>query len=155
MASYSPWGHKFSDMTERLTQHCKIHHRFIILNSNFSCVCLCLVAQSCPTRDPMYCSPPGSSVRRDSPGKHTGVHCQASIQEFLPTQVSNPGLPHCRQILYHLSHQGSHIHIWYCGLYIYHDFFIHLLMDISVTCMSWLLPAVLQWASRYMYLFEL
>ena len=26
---------------------------------------------------------------------------------YLPTQGSNPGLPHCRQILYHLSHQGS------------------------------------------------
>ena len=25
----------------------------------------------------------------------------------LPTQVSNPGLSHCRQTLYHLSHQGS------------------------------------------------
>ena len=25
----------------------------------------------------------------------------------LPTQESNPGLPHCRQTLYHLSHQGS------------------------------------------------
>ena len=24
-----------------------------------------------------------------------------------PTQGSNPGLPHCRQILYQLSHQGS------------------------------------------------
>ena len=24
-----------------------------------------------------------------------------------PTQGSNPGLPHCRRILYHLSHQGS------------------------------------------------
>ena len=25
----------------------------------------------------------------------------------LPTQGSNPGLPHCRWILYHLSHLGS------------------------------------------------
>ena len=25
----------------------------------------------------------------------------------LPAQGLNPGLPHCRQILYHLSHQGS------------------------------------------------
>ena len=29
--------------------------------------------------------------------------------EILPTQGSNPGLPHCRQTLYHLSHQASHI----------------------------------------------
>ena len=29
------------------------------------------------------------------------------IQRIFPTQVSNPGLPHCRWILYCLSHQGS------------------------------------------------
>ena len=30
-----------------------------------------------------------------------------SSRESSPTQRLNPGLPHCRQILYHLSHQGS------------------------------------------------
>ena len=29
------------------------------------------------------------------------------LQGIFPTQGSNPGLPHCRRILYHLSHQGS------------------------------------------------
>ena len=29
------------------------------------------------------------------------------LQGIFPTQGSNPGLPHCRQILYQLSHQGS------------------------------------------------
>ena len=29
------------------------------------------------------------------------------LQGIFPTQVSNPGLPHCRQILYQLSHKGS------------------------------------------------
>ena len=28
-------------------------------------------------------------------------------QGIFPTQGSNPGLPHCRRILYQLSHQGS------------------------------------------------
>ena len=108
VASHSPWGHKLSDMIEQLTQHCKIYHCFIILNSNFSCVYVCLVTQSCPTHcDPRDCSPPGSSVRGDSPGNHTGVYCQALLQEFFPTQGSNSSLPHCRQILYHFSHQGS------------------------------------------------
>ena len=32
---------------------------------------------------------------------------RASSQPRDQTQVSNPGLPHCRQILYQLSHQGS------------------------------------------------
>ena len=37
--------------------------------------------------------------------------CGFSGQEYwiFPTQGSNPGLPHCRKILYHLSHQGSKI----------------------------------------------
>jgi len=60
---------------------------------------LCLVAQSCPTLwDPMDSSP-GSSVRGDSPGKSTGVGCHAFLQGIVPTQESNPGLLHCRQIL--------------------------------------------------------
>ena len=36
----------------------------------------------------------------DSPSKNTGVGCHAVLQGFFPTQVWNPGLPHCRQILY-------------------------------------------------------
>ena len=43
----------------------------------------------------------------DSPGKNTGVGCHAFLHGIFPTQRSNPGLPHCRQILYHLSHQGN------------------------------------------------
>ena len=61
---------------------------------------LCLVAQSCPIRcDPLDCGLPGSSVHRYSPGKKTGVGSHALLQGIFPTQGSNPGLPHCRQIL--------------------------------------------------------
>ena len=66
------------------------------------------VAHSCPTLcDPMNCSPPGSFVHGDSPGKATGVGCHALLQGIFPTQGLNPGFPHHRWILYHLSHQGS------------------------------------------------
>ena len=41
------------------------------------------------------------------PGENTGVGCHFLLQEIFPTQGSNPGLPHCRQTLYCLSHQGS------------------------------------------------
>ena len=69
---------------------------------------LCLVAQSCLTLcNPMDCSLPGFFVHGDSPGKNTGVGCHALLQGIFPTQGSNPGFLHCRQILYHLSHQGS------------------------------------------------
>ena len=67
----------------------------------------CLVAQSCPALcDPMDCSPPGSSVHEDSPGKNTGVSCHALLQRIFPTQGSNPGLSHFKWILYRLSHQS-------------------------------------------------
>ena len=70
------------------------------------CAVLCLVTQLCPNRfDPMDWSLLGSSIHGDSPGKNTGVGFHALLQEIFPTQGSNLGLPHYRQILYHLSHQ--------------------------------------------------
>ena len=42
------------------------------------------------------------------PGKNTREACHFLLQEIFPTQGSNPGLPHCRQILLPLSHQGSY-----------------------------------------------
>ena len=49
------------------------------------CAVLWLVAQSCLTlRDPMGCSPSGSSVYGYSPGKNTGLGCYALLQSFLP-----------------------------------------------------------------------
>ena len=54
----------------------------------------------------MDCSPPGSSVHEDSPGKNTGVCCHALLEGIFPTQGSNPGLIADR-FFYCLSHQGS------------------------------------------------
>ena len=48
-----------------------------------------------------------SSLSMDFSGKNTGVGCYFLLQGIFPTQESNLGLLHCRQILYHLSHQGS------------------------------------------------
>ena len=64
------------------------------------------VARSCPTFcDPMDCSLPGSSVQGFSRQEYWSGHFL--LQEILLTQGLNPGLQHCRQTLYHLSHQGS------------------------------------------------
>ena len=46
------------------------------------CAVLCLVDQLCPTLDPMDCSPSGSSVHGDFPGKNIGVGCHALFQEI-------------------------------------------------------------------------
>ena len=41
--------------------------------------------------------------------KNTGVGCYFLLQGIFPIQGSNLGLLHCRQVVYHLSHQGSPI----------------------------------------------
>ena len=43
----------------------------------------------------------------NSPGQNPGMGSPSLLQEIFPTQGSNPGLPHCRKILYQLSHEGS------------------------------------------------
>ena len=43
----------------------------------------------------------------NSPGQNPGVGRLSCFQGIFPTQGSNPGLPHCRRILYQLSHKGS------------------------------------------------
>ena len=43
----------------------------------------------------------------NSPGRNTGVGSLCLLQGIFPTQESHPGLPHCRRILYQLSHKGS------------------------------------------------
>ena len=54
----------------------------------------------------------------DFPGKSTGVGCHFLLQGIFPTQGSNPGLQHCRQILYHLEPPGKP----YCWLYFLRTF---------------------------------
>ena len=63
------------------------------------------VSQSCLT----LCEPMDTRLLRpwDFLGKSTGVGCHLLLQGIFPTQGSNPGLLHCRQTLYHLSHEGS------------------------------------------------
>ena len=43
----------------------------------------------------------------NSPGQNTGVGSLSHLQGIFPTQGLNPGLLHCRWILYQLSHKGS------------------------------------------------
>ena len=78
--------------------------------------------QSCPT----LCAVVFNSLRAHEPtrllclwdftGKNTGVGCHFLFQGIFVTQGSNLGLLHCRQTLYHLSHQGSLS--WWCHLQI-------------------------------------
>ena len=55
----------------------------------------------------MDCSLPGSSVRGIFQARVLVWVAISFSRGVFPTQGSNPGLPHCRQMLCHLSHQGS------------------------------------------------
>ena len=67
-----------------------------------------LIVQLCPTNcDPMDCSLAGSSVHRFVQARILEWVSGSILQGIFPTQGLYPGLLHCRQILYDLSHQGS------------------------------------------------
>ena len=51
--------------------------------------------------------PHGLYRPRNSPGQIPGVGSLSLLQGIFPTQGSNPGLPHCRWVLYQLSHKGT------------------------------------------------
>ena len=72
----------------------------------------------------------------DFQGKSTGAGCHFLLQGIFPTQGSNPGLPHCRQTLYCLSHQGNlnllnkyilKLSFFQCLIYIFSMNYIYLL----------------------------
>ena len=82
----------------------------------------------------------------NSPEQNTGVGSLSLLQGIFPTQGSNPGLLHCRRILYQLNHKGSphgnHIytHIYSClvanyiYIYIYLAIYVHIYIYIVVNC---------------------
>ena len=70
--------------------------------THYTCMCSCSVMSDSATPWTV-----GFFVHGDSPGKNTRMGCHALLQGIFPTQGLNPGLLHCRQILCHVSHQGS------------------------------------------------
>ena len=87
-------------------------------NSNISqcfsrnvCMCVCVCGNSSVVSDslgPQWTVAPRLLCPWNSLSENTGVGCYALLQGIFPTQGSNPGILHYRQILYHLSHRGSH-----------------------------------------------
>ena len=107
----SLWGCTESDTTEVTAAsaapfHCLPYVLYLFIwEWAFRLSPVCLVTQLCLTLcDPKDCSPPASAVHGDSSGKNNGVGCHALLKGIFPTQGSNPGLAHCRQILYRLSY---------------------------------------------------
>ena len=69
------------------------------------CVLTCAVISN--SLHPCRLYPTSLLYHGNSPGKNTGVGCHALPQGILPTQGSDPGLPHYRQNLHCLNHQRS------------------------------------------------
>ena len=98
-----------------LRWECSLSHwatREVLRNSwkqpSSLCCCCCSVAQASLTLcDPTDCSPLRLLCPGDFPGKNIGVGCHFLLQGIFLTQRLNLNLPHCRQILYYLSQQGS------------------------------------------------
>ena len=84
-----------------------------------TCEVTCVISPCSSGSESVSCSVVSDSLRAhglwptrllcpwDSPGKNTAVGCHFLLQGNFPTQGSNLGFLHCRQILYRLSHQGS------------------------------------------------
>ena len=93
LAGYSPRGRKGLDTTERLHFHYWLCSNYPESESH-SVVSVSLW-------------PHGLYSPRNSPGQNTGEDSSSLLQEFFPTQGSNPSLLCCRWILHWLNHQGS------------------------------------------------
>ena len=88
-AIYSPWGCKESDTTEQLA-----HTVTNIIKWKWKLL----------SHVQLFVTP---RTVWNSLGQNTGVGSLSLLQGIFPTQGSSPNLPHCRQILYQLSHKGS------------------------------------------------
>ena len=91
--AWSPSRTKLERVTGAVEElHQKDHGIIMKVKVTQSCLTLC---------NPMAYSP------WNSLGQNTGVGSLFLLQGIFPTQASNPGLLHCKRILYQLSHQGS------------------------------------------------
>ena len=129
-ARKTQWQHKGSPVFPKVERNTRFHFQSFILfspnelpflphnlfNNNSFLLKICLpkwkvkmlVAQSCLTLcNPMDCSPPGSSFHGILQARILEWVAMSSSRGIFPTQGSSPGLLHCRQIPYCLSHQGS------------------------------------------------
>ena len=125
LVGYSVWGHKRvgHDVGTRQQQQvieslcCSSENFYNIVNrlwKKASSRVKVPVTQSCPTLcDSMNCSPPGSSVHGVLQERILEWVSISFSRRIFSTQGLKPGLWHCRQILYLLSHQCMYIMLQY------------------------------------------
>ena len=95
---YNQGSFKESDATEQLTYTVVLRSICCMKSENE-------VTQSCLTLRLRGLSPTRLLCPWGFPGKNSGVGCHFLLQGIFHTQGSNLGLPHCRQMFSHWSHQ--------------------------------------------------
>ena len=83
----------------------KLYFLFLFFSALGLPCCACFILLWCEVNDSLW--PHRLYSAGNSPGQNTGVGSLSLLQGIFPTQGSNPGLLHCRRILYQLSHKGS------------------------------------------------
>ena len=83
--------------------------KFLLLNIRVYIVYICMKWNKSESRSVVFNSSRAHGLCGpwNSPGQNTGVGSLSLLQGIFPTQRSNPGIPHCRQIFYQLRHKGS------------------------------------------------
>ena len=94
------------------TQSSLLDFLYLTIVIVYVCVCPCVCISHSVMSNSLQ--PHGVQPTRlfcpwDFPGNNTGVGCHFLLQGIFPTQGLSPGLLHCHQILYHLSHQGLYV----------------------------------------------
>ena len=84
--------------------------------------CLGLCSEKIPCSEIPWTVAHQAHLSMGFPKQGYWVGCHFLLQGIFLTQESNPGLLHCKQILYHLSHQGSYF--IYLLIFLYRDHFI-------------------------------
>ena len=99
-------GVRESDMTQWLNT--KINWLILIKQVVRTCFLSGMMLEERERRSVMSNSmqPHGLCSPWNSSGQNTGMGSHSLLQGIFPTQGSNPGLPHCKQILYQMSHKG-------------------------------------------------
>ena len=109
LACGNSWGRKKSDTTEQLNWTDWLRIIIVFLYWHLCHYVKVKVKSLSPVQlfvtpwTVAYHSPPSTGFSR----QEYGVGCHFLLQRIFPTQGSNLGLPHCRQTLYCLTHQGS------------------------------------------------
>ena len=74
--------------------------------TNIYCMYVCILYESHSVASDAL-QPHGLYIPWNFPGQNSEVGSLSLLHGIFPTQGLNPGAPHCREVLYQLSHKGS------------------------------------------------